>query len=180
MDPGFNLHLRRDHIAEVWAVEKQTRAGPTVSVEAFDAEGGLIAQVFGLRKETDDHRAAFAALVADLPGADAVETERMLPIGGSVTEIVHALGQGHRLIAQDGPGILERIAVVGQALGVPDRAAALVADTRAALAATARQSTASPRSGESGSRSSSACKAGASSKTGRARRRRGSTRWRVR
>ncbi|WP_297770960.1 ChuX/HutX family heme-like substrate-binding protein [uncultured Roseovarius sp.] len=73
MDPAFNLHLRRDHIAEVWAVEKQTRAGPTVSVEAFDADGGLIAQVFGLRKETEDHRAAFAALVADLPGADAVE-----------------------------------------------------------------------------------------------------------
>ena len=73
LDPGFNLHLRRDHISEVWAVEKQTRAGPTVSVEAFDARGGLIAQVFGLRKESDDHRAAFAALVADLPGADAVE-----------------------------------------------------------------------------------------------------------
>jgi len=73
MDPGFNLHLRRDHIAEVWAVEKQTRAGPTVSVEAFDAAGGLIAQVFGLRKETDDHRAAFAALVADLPAAETAE-----------------------------------------------------------------------------------------------------------
>jgi len=73
MDPDFNLHLRRDHIAEVWAVEKQTRAGPTVSVEAFDAEGGLILQVFGLRKETADHRAGFAALVADLPDANAVE-----------------------------------------------------------------------------------------------------------
>lgn len=72
MDPEFNLHLRRDHIAEVWAVEKQTRAGPTVSVEAFDAAGGLIAQVFGLRKETADHRADFAALVAGLPDADAV------------------------------------------------------------------------------------------------------------
>lgn len=68
MDPRFNLHLRRDHIAEVWAVEKQTRAGPTVSVEAFDAAGGLIAQVFGLRKQADDHRAAFAALARDLPG----------------------------------------------------------------------------------------------------------------
>jgi putative hemin transport protein len=70
MDPGFNMHLRRDHIAEVWAVEKQTREGPTTSVEAFDAEGGLIFQVFGLRKETDDHRADFAAMVDSLPGAD--------------------------------------------------------------------------------------------------------------
>ena len=73
MDPGFNLHLRRDHIHEVWAVEKQTRAGPTTSVEAFDAEGGLIFQVFGLRKESGDHRADFAAMVADLPTADSVE-----------------------------------------------------------------------------------------------------------
>jgi len=73
MDPGFNLHLRRDHISEVWAVEKQTRAGPTTSVEAFDAAGALIFQVFGLRKETDDHRAAFAELVAGLPDAETVE-----------------------------------------------------------------------------------------------------------
>lgn len=76
MDPGFNLHLRRDRIAEVWAVEKQTRAGPTTSVEAFDEDGGLILQVFGLRKDTGDHRAAFADLVADLPdlqGAEVVQ-----------------------------------------------------------------------------------------------------------
>ncbi|MFO7757812.1 MAG: ChuX/HutX family heme-like substrate-binding protein [Roseovarius sp.] len=73
MDPGFNLHLRRDRIAEVWAVEKQTRDGPTISVEAFDAAGGLIMQVFGLRKESGDHRAAFAELVAELPGMPATE-----------------------------------------------------------------------------------------------------------
>jgi putative hemin transport protein len=73
MDPGFNLHLRRDRIAEVWAVEKQTRDGPTTSVEAFDETGGLIFQVFGLRKETGDHRAAFADMVADLQGMSATE-----------------------------------------------------------------------------------------------------------
>lgn len=128
--------------------------------------------------------------------------ERLLSIGGSVTEIVHALGAGDRLVARDttstfppevtdlpdvgyaralspegvlslapdhilaiegagppetiqvlkasdvpfttvpeatdGPGILEKIAVVGDALGLPDRAAALIAETRAALDATAR------------------------------------------
>ena len=73
MDPGFNLHLRRDRIAEVWAVEKQTRDGPTTSVEAFDADGGLILQVFGLRKETDDHRAAFAEMAAGLPDLQGAE-----------------------------------------------------------------------------------------------------------
>ncbi|WP_375264197.1 ChuX/HutX family heme-like substrate-binding protein, partial [Palleronia sp.] len=51
MDPGFNLHLRLDKVAEVWAVAKPTQRGPAVSVEAFDAEGGLIFQVFGVGKE---------------------------------------------------------------------------------------------------------------------------------
>jgi putative hemin transport protein len=62
MDPGFNLHLRRDRIAEVWAVEKPTARGPALSVEAFDAEGGLILQAFGYRKEREgiDHTAPWA------------------------------------------------------------------------------------------------------------------------
>jgi iron complex transport system substrate-binding protein len=128
--------------------------------------------------------------------------DRLLTIGGSVTEIVHALGAGDRIVARDttstyppevtalpdvgyaralspegvlsvapdhilaiegagppetinvlqasglpfttvpeatdGPGILEKIAVVGQALGLPDRAETLIAETRAALDATAK------------------------------------------
>jgi len=128
--------------------------------------------------------------------------KRLLSIGGSVTEIVHALGAGDRLVARDttstwppavtdlpdvgyaralspegvlstapdhilaiegagppetiqvlkasglpfttvpeardGPGILEKIAVVGRALGLPDRADTLIVETRAALDATAR------------------------------------------
>ena len=67
LDPGFNLHLRRDHITEVWAVEKPTQRGPAISVEAFDADGGLILQIFGLRKDDRDHRPAFAAHVTSLP-----------------------------------------------------------------------------------------------------------------
>jgi len=127
--------------------------------------------------------------------------DRLLSIGGSVTEIVHALGAGDRLVARDttstyppevtalpdvgyaralspegvlsvspdhilaiegagppetiqvlkasglpfttvpeatdGPGILEKIKVVGHALGLPDRAETLIAETRAALDATA-------------------------------------------
>jgi iron complex transport system substrate-binding protein len=142
-----------------------------------------------------------AALCA-LPAA--AETEaRLLSIGGSVTEIVHALGQGDRLVArdttstyppevaelpdvgyaralspegvlsvnptrilaiedagppetidvlqasgipftsvpdaQDGPGILEKIAVVGDALGIPGKAEALIDETRAALDAAQAQ-----------------------------------------
>lgn len=127
---------------------------------------------------------------------------RLLSIGGSVTEIVHALGAGDRLVARDttstyppevtdlpdvgyaralspegvlsvapdrilaiegagppatinvlqasgidfttvpeatdGPGILAKIDVVGRALDLQDRAETLIAETRAALDATAR------------------------------------------
>jgi putative hemin transport protein len=71
MDPGFNLHLRRDHIAEVWAVEKPTARGPAISIEAFDATGGLILQAFGYRKEREgiDHTAPWSGIVAGLPTA---------------------------------------------------------------------------------------------------------------
>ncbi|PXW70772.1 putative hemin transport protein [Loktanella sp. PT4BL] len=63
MDPGFNLHLRLDKVAEVWAVHKPTQRGPAVSVEAFDAEGGMIFQVFGVGKEGRDSRAEWGQIV---------------------------------------------------------------------------------------------------------------------
>lgn len=66
LDPGFNLHLRLDHIAEVWAVEKPTQRGPAISVEAFDKDGGLILQTFGLGKEGRDSRPAWKAIVDGL------------------------------------------------------------------------------------------------------------------
>lgn len=66
LDPRFNLHLRSDHIAEVWAVTKPTQRGPAVSVEAFDAEGGLILQIFGRRSGETDHRPEWDKLVAGL------------------------------------------------------------------------------------------------------------------
>ncbi len=68
LDPGFNLHLRADHIAEIWAVEKPTKRGPAISVETFDADGALIYQCFGLRAEKGGDPDAWAALVAELPG----------------------------------------------------------------------------------------------------------------
>ena len=73
LDKGFNLHLRLDHIAEVWAVDKPTQRGAAVSLEAFDAEGGLIFQMFGVGKEGRDSRPAWRKLVADLPSLDPEE-----------------------------------------------------------------------------------------------------------
>lgn len=73
LDPGFNLHLRTDHIAEVWLVEKPTKRGKAVSLECFDSEGGLIAQLFGYRRESDktDHYPAFLDVVETLPEIEA-------------------------------------------------------------------------------------------------------------
>lgn len=65
MDPRFNLHLRADRIAEVWCVTKPTRTGDAISVEAFSAEGELILQIFGLRKDAEP--VAWNRLTAELP-----------------------------------------------------------------------------------------------------------------
>jgi putative hemin transport protein len=71
MDPGFNLHLRRDKIAEVWTATKPSRKGDVVSVEAFDAEGMLIAMMFGTGPEWDvNDRPRWDAMVAGLPVAE--------------------------------------------------------------------------------------------------------------
>jgi putative hemin transport protein len=70
MDPRFNLHLRADRIAEVWRVTKPTRTGPAISVEAFDAQGGLILQIFGYRK--DGAPDAWNALTASLAACEQV------------------------------------------------------------------------------------------------------------
>lgn len=65
MDPRFNLHLRTDHIAQVWRVWKPTRTGDAISVEAFDEQGALILQIFGYRKDAPP--TAWNAFVATLP-----------------------------------------------------------------------------------------------------------------
>ncbi len=73
LDPRFNLHLRSDHLAEVWAITKPTQRGPAVSVEAFDAEGSLIFQIFGRRSSETDYRPAWDDLVAGLDSKNKAE-----------------------------------------------------------------------------------------------------------
>ena len=70
LDPGFNLHLRSDHVAEVWAVDKPTQRGAAVSVEAFAARGMLIFQMFGVGKEGRDSRPVWREIVQALPDLD--------------------------------------------------------------------------------------------------------------
>lgn len=67
LDPGFDLHLRQDHVAEVWAVSKPTRRGAALSVECFDPEGALIAQIFGVLKAGEAAVAEWEAIVAAEP-----------------------------------------------------------------------------------------------------------------
>jgi putative hemin transport protein len=68
LDPGFNLHLREDHIAATWIVKKPTRWGVVSSLELYDTAGEQIALVF--RKRDDREQAedpAWSQLLATLP-----------------------------------------------------------------------------------------------------------------
>ncbi|QYK42062.1 MAG: hemin-degrading factor [Paracoccaceae bacterium] len=70
LDPRFNLHLRADRIAEVLLVTKPTKRGPAISVEAFDAGGELILQIFGKRTEAATDTAAWDRLATGLAMAE--------------------------------------------------------------------------------------------------------------
>jgi len=67
LDPNFNLHLRGDHIAEVYIVDKPTKRGAAVSIEAFDIAGGLIFQCFGQRDGENDTLDTWHGLLDALP-----------------------------------------------------------------------------------------------------------------
>ncbi|KQT42314.1 MULTISPECIES: hemin-degrading factor [unclassified Methylophilus] len=66
LDPGFNLHLREDHIASAWVVRKPTVDGLVTALELFDAEGNVIAMFFGERKPGKPELAEWRALVETL------------------------------------------------------------------------------------------------------------------
>ncbi|MCP9484104.1 hemin-degrading factor [Shimia sp. CNT1-13L.2] len=73
LDPSFHMHLRTDDIAEVWQVTKATRRGDAVSVEAFDKDGGIILQIFGVLAEPED-AARWNEMVFALPNLKKEET----------------------------------------------------------------------------------------------------------
>lgn len=66
LDPGFNLHLREDHIAEAWVVRKPTQDGLVTSLELFDANGDTIAMFFGERKPGKPELCQWRALIDNL------------------------------------------------------------------------------------------------------------------
>jgi putative hemin transport protein len=67
MDETFHMHLRLDHLAEVWAVRKPTKDGHVTSIECFGADKKMIVQFFGKRHEGMDERPEWRALAEGLP-----------------------------------------------------------------------------------------------------------------
>jgi len=78
LDPGFDLHLRLDHLTEVWAVNKPTQRGDAISVEAFDREGQVILQVFGRRDGDRNHRPEWGEIVAALPSLSTADPQHSI------------------------------------------------------------------------------------------------------
>lgn len=72
LDPTFNMHLRNDHVAEVYAIEKPTKRGPAISLEAFDAQGGLLFQCFAQRDGDTDDLAQWQSILDALPTREEV------------------------------------------------------------------------------------------------------------
>jgi putative hemin transport protein len=70
MDPTFHLHLRTDHLAEIWAVRKPTADGHVTSLEALDAKGDMVIQFFGKRKEGFAERPEWRTIVEGLQRLD--------------------------------------------------------------------------------------------------------------
>lgn len=73
LDPTLHLHLRSDHLAEVWAVRKPTADGHVTSLEALDAKGEMVIQFFGKRKEGVAEREEWRAIMENLARLDITE-----------------------------------------------------------------------------------------------------------
>ncbi|MER8959208.1 MULTISPECIES: hemin-degrading factor [unclassified Mesorhizobium] len=67
LDQNFHLHLRTDHIDEVWAVRKPTKDGHVTSLEIYGADGKMIIQFFGKRHEGESEREDWRFLAENLP-----------------------------------------------------------------------------------------------------------------
>ena len=67
LDETFHLHLRADHVRELWAVRKPTKDGHVTSIEAYDAQNQMIIQFFGQRHEGEAERDDWRFLAENLP-----------------------------------------------------------------------------------------------------------------
>jgi putative hemin transport protein len=64
LDPDFNLHLRESGVASAWRIVKPTEDGAVTSIELLDAQGEVVALLFGARKPGQAEREAWREVVA--------------------------------------------------------------------------------------------------------------------
>jgi putative hemin transport protein len=69
LDPGFNLHLRSEQVAEAWVVHKPTDDGIVSSLELLDADGEARVLFFGVRKPGIEEDPAWRTLTDEARGA---------------------------------------------------------------------------------------------------------------
>ena len=68
----FTLHLDDTAIDQVWQVSKPNRDGGVTSIEAFDAEGSLVLQLYAERQEGRVERREWRQLLDELGSQEAV------------------------------------------------------------------------------------------------------------
>lgn len=68
----FTLHLDDAAIDQVWQVSKPNRDGGVTSVEAFDADGSLVLQLYAQRQEGSAERREWRQLLNELDNQEAV------------------------------------------------------------------------------------------------------------
>ena len=69
LDPGFQLHLNEEQIDQAWVVQKPTTDGIVTSLELLDADGGIIARLFGKRKPGLPELEAWRDILDGVPSA---------------------------------------------------------------------------------------------------------------
>ncbi len=62
LDPLFDMHLKMEGIAELWLVRKPTTEGIVTSIEAYDANGDIVIQLYGPRRPGLPERRAWREL----------------------------------------------------------------------------------------------------------------------
>ncbi|MBE0398730.1 heme degradation protein [Halomonas sp. FME1] len=69
---SFTLHLDDTAIDQVWQVSKPNRDGGVTSIEAFDAQGALVLQIYAERREGNPESSAWRQLLNELNQREAV------------------------------------------------------------------------------------------------------------
>ena len=78
LDPAFNLHLRVDLIADVWAIKRPSNDGIITSIEAFNSKGESILTLFGKRKPGNPELPLWSDIVERVINKQIPETQSAL------------------------------------------------------------------------------------------------------